>query len=133
MNINKVYLEKIKADKTSIKTNSQEQKFALLTFLKEIGEKVGVSFTKVSSIDMGYPNVRNNFGSWDGSSSKVNSISFEEFFNGLFVPEKPLEVKLNSEYTALYEVGSDYVSVGCQKIPVDKLEELCKVIKDSKK
>ncbi len=38
--------------------------------------------------------------------------------------EKQVTVKLNSEYTAI--VGKNTIEVGCQKFPIDILDELCK-------
>jgi hypothetical protein len=137
MKINTTYLEKIKNSRTMVRTTSKQQKLALMVFFKELGHQVSeVTFANgvVDDIDMEYPCLEWNGSRWSGNMGHTaTTILFEEFFNNLFAAPVVVKVELNNEYSAVYKPGETHVTVGCQKIPVDKLNELCEKIKTANK
>jgi hypothetical protein len=58
------------------------------------------------------------------------TTSFETFVDYVLNYKNPIkiEVKLNDEYTASYTQGDTIVKVGCQQIPVSKIQDLCNQI-----
>ena len=119
--MNKEYIAKLRNDMV-ITTTSPEQKKAIGTFLAAAGEIIKDVFSDME-FDYNYPNVHYCGGHWTGTTSNLKGITFEEFLVGVY-SDASVSVKLNNEYTAKYKKGSDYVEVGCQKIPVSALKEL---------
>jgi hypothetical protein len=125
MKHSKSFIAKLKEAAIHIKCENAKEKRAVSILLASIGERV--SGFGVGEIDMGYPYVYFAHGEWDGSRSSTESISFAEFASSIYA-NSSVDIKLNDSYTASFEYGNDYVTVGCQRFKVSKIRELLKEI-----
>jgi len=105
-----------------IGTSNVAEKLALGALLKSLGEPTHSKSFDPATTDARYLSVKFITGEWVGSSSQ-STITFSDFIKAEFRSKKTT-VKLNSEYSAEYIDGSDFVTVGCQKFPVSVIKEL---------
>ena len=125
--MNKSFIKQLKENQTSISTSTVSEKLAIGVILNQAGEDIGgCSFDPLKTIYT-FPYVRWSGGTWGGEKASAitkETITFAEFLAGVFSVKQPIKIKLNSEYTAEYIEGNDFVQVGCQKIPVSAIKEL---------
>ena len=64
-----------------------------------------------------------HYGSAEIFKEKYQEISILEILQ-----QKVISLRLTEQYCAEYRMGNDFVQVGCQKIPVEKIRELLNLI-----
>jgi len=125
--MNKQYIQSIKKGGYCIKVDNLEEKSAVKEILNQAGENTVGLMTNVQSyyiIPTGYE--------WGGFLYSTNKeILFNEFVKKVFSTlKKTFEIQINDKYSAVFTAGETDIVVGCQRIPVTKIEELLKGIKN---
>lgn len=69
----------------------------------------------------------------DGSGIELNANYDFPFFCLGVKQSQPIVIKLNDDYKAVYKIGNDYVSVGCQQIEIKVIRELLSQIDKTNK
>jgi hypothetical protein len=130
--MNKKYLNKIR-ENYFIECTTQQEKSAVLNILIAAGEKI-VGGVSIDNPNIRYPKVgfyyEDEWNCFTKDNNNRNSVSFYEFVSNLHSGPILLEVNipLNEEYSANYKQGNDFITVGCQKIPLLNFDELTNAI-----
>jgi hypothetical protein len=120
--MNKAYIQSLR--NKSIQPKDGAEREAVINALQAAGELI-FHRTLVNKSEMTWPYLHFSVEGWSGDNapSSFGVVAASEVLVKIWM-KRGVSVILNSEYTATYEQGSDFVNVGCQKIQVSKLREL---------